>query len=565
LDLVNQEGSSCGSPFSYKTLEELSEVCIDFYRKSFDKKDLSEIIERRKQLAIWIRNFHLKCGTLTTNVEAAIGKLEDDSSLVLMTAHQPNLFAYSGVLRKATLTHVLAKKLSEKLNVPVVCFFGVADQDFSDDRWVKSALLPDVEKRGGLVELRFDIPERLMINQVAKPPKKVLDNWQNVIKNWITRQTSAIEREYYVLNPEFNRKESDLIRNFEAFWELVEEAYKFSETYADFNSFVMSKIVNEAWGYDTLFSRFSECQQIFEKEFCFLLSQLENYHSCLKDILDTGNLEKGVFEQEYETIPFWYHCSCGSKARLVAKKKGTSVFGLGSCLRCGKEYLIDFQSKNGLQVSDVASHISARSLSMPLIFFPGLGVSCYVGGVGGKEYLVQAKNVAQRLKLIFSPIVVWRPKDVYNGIGQLSAIMTFKRLSGTSDLNQYLIVDAEFRDKIIEIEKSLQDLELQKQKVRDDFKITKEEKIKALKDLASKQNELRKTSDFPVLVHNYKLLKNVAAVVNLHPCIIDYAVNIGLKQTSEQWMTFLEKNGDLLSDIKLAIIVDQEKYHIKSG
>jgi hypothetical protein len=559
LDLVNQEGSSSGSCFSYKSLEELSEVCIDFYRKSFEKKDLSELVERRKQLAKWIRSFHKKCGTLTTNVEVAIGKLEEDSCLVLMTAHQPNLFAYGGVLRKATLTHVLAKKLSEKLGVPVVCFFGVADQDFSADRWVRSALLPDVEKRDGLVEIRFDMPGKMMLNRVGKPPKKVLDNWENVIKSWIGRQTSIIERECQVFNQDFAGKESDLHRNFEVFWELVQEAYKRSETYADFNSFVMSGIVNKAWEYDTLFSRFSECQRIFEKEFCFLLSHFEDYHSCLKEILDTSNLEKGVFGQEYETIPFWYHCSCGSKARLVTEQKGASVFGRGSCLRCGEEYVIDFQSKNGFQISEVISNISARSLSMPLIFFPGLGVSCYVGGVGGMEYLTQARNVAERLKLIFSPVVVWRPKDVYNGIGQLSALISFKRLSGTSDLNQYPKVDTEFSDKIAEVEKILKDLELQKPKVIADFKITKEERINALKDLARKQNEVRKKTDYPVLIRNHKLLKNVAAVVNLHPCIVDYAVNIGLKQTSEQWVTFLERNNDLLSDINLETIFDESQ------
>jgi hypothetical protein len=556
LDLVTQEEINNNSCFSYKTLDELSETCIDFYRKSFEKKDSSEIIERRKQLAKWIRYFHQKCGTLTANVEAAIEKLEEDSCLVLMTAHQPNLFAYSGVLRKATLTHVLAKKLSEKLKVPVVCFFGVADQDFSDDRWVKSAQLPDIEKRDGVLELRFDMPEKLILNRVEKPSKKVLDNWQNVIEDWIRRQTSIIERECHGFNQEFKIKESDLSSNFDAFWELVQEAYKPSETYADFNSYVISGIVNKAWGYDTLFSRFSDCQRIFEKEFCFLLSRFEDYHSCLKEILGVNNLEKGVFRQEYETIPFWYHCSCGSKARLVNEQKGASVVGSGSCLRCGKEYLIDFQTQNGLQISEVASHISARSLSMPLIFFPGLGVSCYVGGAGGIEYLMQAKNVAQRLKLIFPPVVVWRPKDIYNGIGQLSAMISFKRFSGTSDLNQYPKVDAEFQEKIIEVEKILQDLELQKQKTRADFKITQEEKIKALKDLANKQNELRKTTNYSVLMYNQKLLKNIAAVVDLHPCIVDYAVNIGLNQTSKQWISFLEKKNDLLSDINLATIFD---------
>jgi hypothetical protein len=564
LDLVGKE-KDCSSCFSFRSLGELSDTVIYFYRKLLDENDASEFVERRKRLAKYIRNFHRKGGTLTSEVEAAIGNLEEDSCLVLMTAHQPNLFAYSGVFRKATLTYVLAKKLSESLKVPVVSFFGVADQDFADDRWVKSALLPDVERRDGTVELRFDMPEKLMINRIEKPSKKVLDNWQNEIKSWIIRQTSTVERECRVFNLEFDRKKTDLFRNFEAFGELFQKAYEHSETYADFNAFVTSRIVNEAWGYDTLFSRFSDCQQIFEKEFCFLLSKFEDYSSCLKEILDTSNLEKGVFGQEYKTIPFWYHCSCGSKARLTAEQKGASVIGRGSCLRCGKEYLIDFHSKNDIKISEFASQISARSLSMPLIFFPGLGVSCYVGGVGGIEYLTQSKYVAERLKLIFPPVVVWRPKDIYNGVGQLSAIITFKRLSGTSDLNQYLEVEAEFNNKITEVEKNLQDLELQKQNLIAGYKIVKEERIQGMKDLVRKQNELRRTTDYPVLMRNHKLLENVAAVVNLHPCIVDYAVNIGLKQTSEQWITFLERNNNLSSDITLITGFDEVRRCIESS
>jgi hypothetical protein len=455
--------------------------------------------------------------------------------------------------------HVLAKKLSQKLKIPVVCFFGVADQDFSDDRWVKSALLPDVEKRDGLFELRIDIPEKIMINQVKKPSIKVLENWQNEIKYWINNQTSTVERECQVLNQEFANKKSNILNNFEEFWALVQKAYNHSETYADFNAFVMSEIVNEAWEYDTLFSMFSDCQQIFEKEFCSLLSQFENYSTYLKEILNKRNLEQGVFNQEYETIPFWQHCTCGSKARLTAEQKGRDVLGRGYCLRCGKEYVIDFYSKNNTWFSKGASQISARSLSMPLVFFPGLGVSCYVGGVGGIEYLKQAKYVAERLKLIFPPVVVWRPKDFYNGIGQLNAILSFKRLSGTSNFNQYPKIEAEFKDKIAKVEKHLQDLELEKQKVINDFKISKDERIKSLKDLANTQNELRKAADYPVLIRNYKLLKNITTVLNLHPCIVDYAVNVGLKQTSEQWVLYLERNNDLLSDVNLITEFEEVK------
>ena len=49
-----------------------------------------------------------------------------------------------------------------------------------------------------------------------------------------------------------------LISNLESFWNMVEESYDNADTYAEFNSHLMSKIVNRAWQYDTLFIRLTD-------------------------------------------------------------------------------------------------------------------------------------------------------------------------------------------------------------------------------------------------------------------------------------------------------------------
>ena len=103
------------SSFSYKNMKKLAEACVCFYNKSLIQKSFSDFSERRSQLAKYVRKFHGDAGTLTPRVAEAIKNLENGSCLLLMTAHQPNLFAYSGVLRKATLNHVLAEKLFERL------------------------------------------------------------------------------------------------------------------------------------------------------------------------------------------------------------------------------------------------------------------------------------------------------------------------------------------------------------------------------------------------------------------------------------------------------------------
>lgn len=550
---------------SYENLNELIKVCSDFYRNSMEKTaDRSGMCERRAQLLKWILKFHQECETVTPRVEDAIEKLKDDSCLVLMTAHQPNLFAYSGVLRKATLNHVLAEKLSEHLNLPVVSFFGIADQDFTDDRWVKSALLPDAEKRDGVLELRIDLPEKLMLNKVPKPPKQVLNNWQNKIKDWLSRKLISVERLLISLGVEFSQQETDLPKNFEDFWRIVEESYKKAENYADFNAFLMSKIVNVTWGYDTLFSRFSECQQIFRREFCFLLSHFEEYSEFVKEATFSGeHSNEGVYQQECNTIPFWYHCDCGSKVRLIAEQERQGSFvGVGECLRCRKEHRIDFSSRKDSEISGILHRISARSLSMPLIFFDGLKVCCYVGGLGGKAYLHQAKYVAECMGTTFPPVVVWRPKDIYLGVGQVEALVMFRKLSGTFDLSQYSAAEVRMREEVAGVQKKIDELELQKRELADHVEMKREEMIERMKALSVSQHEIRREVGFSSLSRNLKLLQNVKAVMHLYPCIVDYAVNVGLGLTSEQWIAFLKKDGSLSSTVRLRSDFDDFVRHI---
>lgn len=562
---LTDENVSIGSHFSYGSFEKIVESCIDFYHKSLEKENRSSVCERRNQLAQLVRKFHRECGTLTSAVDEAIKNLENGSCLLLMTAHQPNLFAYSGVLRKATLNHVLTKRLSESLRMPVVSFFGIADQDFTDDRWVRSALLPDAERRNGLLELRTDMPQKLILNRVAKPSRMILDNWQNEIENWIQRKLSSIRRNCGSFGLKI-AENADLTETLKDLWALVEDAHWQAETYADFNAFVISRIVNEVWGYDTLFSRFSECQRLFEPEFCVLLTRFDEYSRYVKDATAfTCNSKRGVHEDEFNTIPFWYHCSCGSKAKLKAEQKKGSIIGKGSCIRCGEEYSFDFGPKCEPQISEIVSRISARSLSMPLVFLHGLGVGCYVGGIGGTEYLKQAQFVANRLNIIFSPVVVWRPRDVYFGIGQLDALIIFGKISGTFDFSQYERVKASMTEKAAEIQREIDELEAQKKQLCVDSGRGREEQIQKQKSLSIRQNEVRREANFPVLMRNLGLLENVAAVMDIYPCIVDYAVNVGLKETSEQWIAFLQSNGSLYSKINLKARFDNIALNVQQG
>ena len=55
---------------------------------------------------------------------------------------------------------------------------------------------------------------------------------------------------------------------------------------------------------------------------------------------------------------------------------------------------------------------------------------------------------------------IWRPKDVYYGVGQLEALLTFRSLSWTFDFSHYQDVKRGFEDKIARVKKSVRELKL---------------------------------------------------------------------------------------------------------
>jgi hypothetical protein len=533
----------------YSNFADLVDACQRFHDNFLDQLT-AETLDTRRKLAEWIRKFHYECGTLTPQVERALKRLDANNCLLLMTAHQPNLFAYSGVLRKATLNQVLAEKLSKILDLPVVSFFGLADQDFADDRWVKSAQLVDVERRNATLELRVALPERIMLNKTAKPSEAILNAWEKDIDTWIHRKIKSIAELSGV-----HLDRGEYLGNLRELWGAVRDSHSRANNSADFSAFVISQIVNSMWEYDTLFCRFSECQQIFEREFKSLIDRFWQYSQAVREAEERSRREDGgVYGDEHMTIPVWYHCECGSKARLTAANAHQGVLGRGHCLFCGKQYDVDFSSLS--RVWSDLSRISARALAMPLVFFDGLAVCGYVGGAGGKHYLQQARYVADQMSLIFPPVVVWRPHDRYLGLGQLEALLTIKKLVGSFDLSQCKVAEMALRDQLTTVKRGIDELEARKKEIAHSMG-GRSDKIGEIKDLAKQQDTIRRDSNYAMLARHLGLLENSRRVLGLYPCVVDYGVNLGLRNVAEQWEAFLRTAGDLGSEILLRTKIDE--------
>ena len=72
------------------------------------------VLHNRFMLKSFIKKFHSEAGTLTDNVESCIDLLDNPTTKILVSTHQPNLFAYSGVFKKIVMLEALKRAVEER-------------------------------------------------------------------------------------------------------------------------------------------------------------------------------------------------------------------------------------------------------------------------------------------------------------------------------------------------------------------------------------------------------------------------------------------------------------------
>lgn len=349
------------------------------------------IWNNRQILANIASKFHEEAGTLTPQVTKCMQKLRDRTSQIFVTTHQPNLFAYGGIFKKTLLLNCLKNTILDRLkdNIRIINMFVVVDHDFMDENWIRVAQLPSIRYKYGIFELRFPVNNFRRWSMVCKmppPERRQLDYWKIQIMSWIrksslfdTWSSSPAQRtrspcsssETYPYYPDCESPESDIIskiiENFEQFWEQVELSYCRAKSYSDFNAFLMSHIVNSAWGYDTLFVRLTDLSRVLLNGYLHLLSNFDTYSGILRRaeyIFKHQDIPIGVSSSAYLNAPLWLHCKCGSKAATklnenILQQQGELLLE-GTCKGCKKFLTIDLgkrkrdknqESNNGL-ISD---------------------------------------------------------------------------------------------------------------------------------------------------------------------------------------------------------------------
>jgi len=540
VEFVNNNlaaGSSgrLGSSAIFQDVEDLIQSVENF---ALNKELSQEAIRTRAQISRYGREFANRLGKIVTDPRLLDGmherlslleSQEGSRTVVLMSAHQPNLFAYSGVMKKIALLSYLSSQLVGRQQnsshglEEVVCFFGFADQDFAHNKWVRSAEIDSPLRKEGVVRLNVRVDKKdgyLPTNRIATPPKSTLDEWRDLLKNWIS-ENSSIARNYVRAKGLPITKDIQGVagQNLDEFWDLVERVQEQSRNLAEFNSFLLASVCVQFWGMPLVFANFSDCFRLFGSQYKSFIE----HHQVIRAIIEAkegelreAKVDSGLSEDYSEVSPLWMKCDCGSKIKFDMSAERA----FGKCLRCSKE--IELTTR---ELADAAynspNSFEPRSIFMPIAFSEGFGMSCYVGGIGGLGYLLHSRTIAEHFGIKFPPTPFWYSKDEYTSIQALAAEQEIMRIKQNYHLSDNVQKEKETQANLI---------------------------FRQLKELAE-NNKIPRSS---TRERDLQFLERVSSTKRReNSCMIDYAVNISIRSCFGQWVSFLESDGNLNKPVKM--------------
>jgi hypothetical protein len=520
---ISEYISSIPNKFS----EALDILLSPWFSTNFSSTDYT--LANRIRLGQYIREFHSQAGTLSPAVNDSIAMLSDRFSKILVSIHQPNLFAYSGIYKKIILLEALRSVAESKNpNAKLINLFLIVDHDFLDDLWIRMAQLPSIRHKAGIFEIRTLVNKSKrwqMVCNTPPPPRSILESWRKQIKLWIKNASTD----------KFDK--TALIRNFDELWAVVEEAYARSKTYADFNAFFLSKVVSGIWGYKTLFVRLSDISPVFDKGYEFLLSHYNTYSAAVEKaekFFLQRNINTGVSSTAYLNAPVWIHCKCGSKASAKVSKVNQDFLVRGKCMSCKNDLQIEFKDSGQFKLSEeVIQKISPRAIPILLLLSRELGIGCYASGTGGSTgYSLLGSLIFKELSIKMPLTVAWPSEDVYVGLGQSEALEHLQ-VKQVDDVLNYM--------QELRIEDSVRSKEIRPLLMERDRLIRQGKPIDGvLSELILLKEEQRK-------IHKMiKVVEKVNNCLHVRPCMIDYGVNFGLKAAERLWRQNLIRNDNLM-------------------
>jgi hypothetical protein len=206
-------------------------------------------------------------------------------------------------------------------------------------------------------------------------------------------------------------------------------------------------------------------------------------------------------------------------------------------MACKKEIMLNFGNASTPEFTqEIISNISPRAIPILLLLARELNTSCYVTGTGGSlQYTLVASKVFKALNINPPSVILWPSEDRYIGIGQKEA------LSHSEHTNKH------------EIKKFLETMHDTVEKHRSTIMPLIKERDRLIKKNQPIEQHLEKIFAIKESQRTIRTLmrkmKKVVNAIELRPCIVDYAINYGIKDVESIWQLALQQNVDLFSPV----------------
>jgi hypothetical protein len=421
-----------------QNIQELAKETLKYYTEN---KATPKIIANRQKLIESSFHFHTKAKTLTPNVVKSLEALANPEAIVVRAGHQPNLLPYINVFAQFILLNILCDEISKlSPHIPVVSFFDIIDTDIVSEEWFRRAYVPCARNKEGI--LRLDIPYKeekyRIMSRGSLVDEDLMRKYLHKIKDSIEQDISVIRKH------KIGIEKNIFLDNLEQIFSIYFDAHRESNSNAECNSFFMSKIVNELWKLPVLLVNNLNIQPLILEEVARFLDDTKSFNKFVNEArthLISRDILLRNYSKEYpiNQYPLWHLCEkCNSRTPIFLSDSIIS----GQCPSC--KTIVLFNNRNLREIiknNFRGQRLIPRIILHQLGLSQSLGVCCQVGYIGGAEYTLITRFMANKLNINLPPVYLWKCNWIYLGLNQISSLLRLEKQGNISLLGNQFEVD----------------------------------------------------------------------------------------------------------------------------
>ncbi|MDH5506171.1 MAG: hypothetical protein OEZ02_02995 [Anaerolineae bacterium] len=387
---------------------------------------IPETIER-KSLSQIIESFHRKAGTLTNAVGKNI-KYFSDEKPILRIAHQPNTFPYLGFFSQFIFLNCVTKTLLSDYNREYCQIYLVIDFDVAGEKRFRESRFPKILGKKSVLNLRPNIkPEAYnkYMFAIEKPTEELVFRWISALRKVVFDDLEVLQIAGVKEISSGETKESMNLIEAE-----IWESFRRSSSLSEFNSILISRIINLHWDIPILFISSENTLPLLKEYYEFLLKIFPSLISISNSVVDSFQ-NKGFeisnnMRLNNHDFPFWYICQiCFSRVALKSNSK-RQYFISGDCDTCKKKYILDFGDQSSPNIGDSNGKLVPKVLFDDFVDILGWGVAGGVSYIGGAEHSMVSKICASRMGWPVPPETYWNPRGIYYSATEIWAALNIE-------------------------------------------------------------------------------------------------------------------------------------------